>query len=552
MNRFLLWPVLCASLCLAQAPEVSTQEEAVVFKSKVTLILVPVVVRDKAGKAVGTLHQDDFQLFDKSKPQIITKFSVEKPDGKTISRAPEMVPASGAPAAVAPGVLAPDHFVGLLIDDIHLKPEEIVYTRTAAQKFFDSNLKAGDRAAIFTTSGQTTLNFTDDHELWNQTLLKLRARPAGLDASPTPECPDISLYQADLILNKRDTEALNVATMEVVKCTGMPATVAAGIARAKAQEVLQLGMQNTRVAVASLRDTVHRMAAMPGQRTLILASPGFLLINDQFQDVGTITDTAVQAGVTISSLDARGLFSTGPDATKNPSIGAQSFLRMAAIAQSDVLGTLADGTGGTFIHNTNDLGHGLEVLGSPEVYYVLGFSPQNLKTDGTFHALKVSLKAGAGLTLTARRGYYAPTHLATAAEDAKEQISQALFSRDEIHDIPVDMHTQFFKASETEARLAVISRLDVRKLRFSKAEGRNVDDVAIVTALFDRNGNYEQSISKIVHLRLLDDSLQNKLNSGISVRSDFKVAPGTYVIRLVVRDTEGQTMATQDGAVEIP
>ena len=33
----------------------------------------------------------------------------------------------------------------------------------------------------------------------------------------------------------------------------------------------------------------------------------------------------------------------------------------------------------------------------PEYYYVLGFSPQNLKFDGSYHNLKVSLKSPAGL-----------------------------------------------------------------------------------------------------------------------------------------------------------
>jgi hypothetical protein len=53
-------------------------------------------------------------------------------------------------------------------------------------------------------------------------------------------------------------------------------------------------------------------------------------------------------------------------------------------------------------------------------------------------------------------------------------------------------------------------------------------------------------------MRLKDDTLATKINSGISVRSDFKVGPGTYVIRLVVRDAEGQMMAARNGAVEIP
>src|SRR5271155_4576938 len=94
MRRFLLPLVLSAVVCLAQTPqlntgEVDTRDESVVFKSKVTLVMVPVVVHDWNGKAVDTLGKEDFQLFDKGKPQVIVKFSVEKPGGAVISRAPE-------------------------------------------------------------------------------------------------------------------------------------------------------------------------------------------------------------------------------------------------------------------------------------------------------------------------------------------------------------------------------------------------------------------------------------------------------------------------------
>ncbi len=53
-------------------------------------------------------------------------------------------------------------------------------------------------------------------------------------------------------------------------------------------------------------------------------------------------------------------------------------------------------------------------------------------------------------------------------------------------------------------------------------------------------------------MRLLDTTLEKVLNSGITVRTNFDVAPGSYVIRLVVRDSEGQTMAARNGVVEIP
>jgi hypothetical protein len=36
------------------------------------------------------------------------------------------------------------------------------------------------------------------------------------------------------------------------------------------------------------------------------------------------------------------------------------------------------------------------------------------------------------------------------------------------------------------------------------------------------------------------------------VKTTFDVAPGSYLVRMVVRDTEGRMMAAQNGAVEIP
>ena len=62
----------------ARQPEMATRDEAVTFKTESNLVLVPVVVRDRQGHAVGNLTKDDFQLFDKGKRQEITKFSVQK------------------------------------------------------------------------------------------------------------------------------------------------------------------------------------------------------------------------------------------------------------------------------------------------------------------------------------------------------------------------------------------------------------------------------------------------------------------------------------------
>jgi hypothetical protein len=121
-----------------------------------------------------------------------------------------------------------------------------------------------------------------------------------------------------------------------------------------------------------------------------------------------------------------------------------------------------------------------------------------------------------------------------------------------MHDIPAELHTQFFKMSDAEAKLAVLVKVDVRRIRFRKADGRNRNDLTVVSGLFDRNGNYISGNEKIIEMRLRDDTLATRLNSGITVKSSFDVKPGSYVVRMVVRDAEGQTMSAANGAVEIP
>ena len=540
----------------------SAHDAPATFKSKVNLVLVPVVVRDSQAHAVGTLKQEDFQVFDKGKPQVITKFSVEK-SGRPITV--EQVNANPGEKAAGPeaAMPIPERYVGYLFDDIHLVFGDLARVRDAAARHL-ATLAASERAAIFTTSGQTTLDFTDDREKLHETLLRLQPRPV---ISPVAgECPEVDYYMADLIQNKSDQQALDVATQEAMVCMNLNPTQAGSLqmaqsaARAAAQKNVQTGEHDTHLSFTVLKDAVRRMAAMPGQRSLVLVSPGFFATFDLYPEKTEIIDRAIHANIIISALDARGLYTIipGGDASQATidvisSSRKVQYQNDSALAQGDVLAELAEGTGGTWVHNTNDLDAGFKrVADAPEYFYVLGFSPQNLKLDGTFHKLKVVIKESSKVTLQARRGYYAPRHVADAVETAKREIEEALFSREEIHDIPVELHTQFFKSSEENARLAVLVRVDVKHIHFRKEEGRNRNDLTVVSGLFDRNGNYVTANEKVIEMRLKDETLESKLAQGITIRTSFDVKPGSYLVRLVVRDAEGQTMSAQNGAVEIP
>jgi uncharacterized protein (DUF2141 family) len=83
-------------------------------------------------------------------------------------------------------------------------------------------------------------------------------------------------------------------------------------------------------------------------------------------------------------------------------------------------------------------------------------------------------------------------------------------------------------------------------------DGRNRDTLTIVSGVFDRNGNLIHGTEKTVDMKLKDETLATRVASGIAVKSSFDLIPGKYVVRVVVRDSEGQMMAARNGVVDIP
>lgn len=549
-------------------PEVASHDEATTFKVNVRLVLVRVVVRDAQGHAVGNLRKEDFQLFDNRRPQVITLFSVEQP-GTQIAREQKTteVQAGENPPSNTPNV--PERFIAYLFDDVHLQMQDLLFVRNAADRRL-SSLQPTDRAAIFTTSGQGNLDFTDDHAKLHEALLRLQPRPVAA-STEVQQCPYMNYYMADLIVNQNNLIALQDATSDVLQCSGMAAAATAPadlaqatqsaqvVAFAAAQMQLGLGDSETHLVLTSLKDVVRRVSAVPGQRTVVLVSPGFITPRMQYE-ITDIIDHALRANIIVSTVDARGLYvppGVGDVSQQNvPNINAaprESLYQIdEASADDDVLGSLADSTGGTFFHNNNDLEGGLkQAAETPDYYYVLGFSPQNLKFDGSLHSLGVKLSHPAKLSILARKGYYAPKQAPNADEEAKQEIQEAVFSQEEMHDLPVELHTQFFKATDVNAKLSVLVHVDVRRMHFQKAQGRNNNNLTIAAALFDRNGSFITGNEKVLEMRLKDETLERKLQSGVTLKTSFDVKPGSYLVRLVVRDTDG-LLSAENGAIEIP
>jgi VWFA-related protein len=392
------------------------QYSAPPIEINVNRILVPVVVRNKQGRTVADLKKDDFQVFDEGKPRSISAFNVEKRgstgSGAAIGAEPDQRPSTHGNTATQSSIL-PERITVLLFDDMHLTFADTTYVQKAALHALDGTLNGSDVAAVVTVSGKINSGLTRDRAKLQDAIMSLR--PQGIYRTDASDCPKLDYYQADLIENKHDPAALRDAVSQIMTVCNpnSPENLAERLADSAAMHALSLGKQDILATYATLRVILRRMATLPGQRTLLLVSNGFLPIEEEARLAESqLIDLAVTSNVIINAIDARGLYTaatTAGDDLRGRSPGQVAEYRRNSLSiEQEAMGELADGTGGTFFHNNNDLDAGFEAITqAPEVVYMLELPLDGAKANGNYHRLKVKVDRE-GTTVQTRRGYFMP------------------------------------------------------------------------------------------------------------------------------------------------
>jgi VWFA-related protein len=539
-------------------------------------VLVGVVVRDGKGQIVSGLKADDFTIYEDGGKQAVSGFSVETRQMSLPSSGTVAEPIAEQANLQAQAPLLP-RYVALYFDDLHTLSGDARHVQLAAENFIRKGLGANDQIALFTASSTTTIDFTSDASKLLDALAKLKSHARVFDSGT---CPRITPYDAYLIVNHLDPDAYNTAWAAAKQCNcDDQGNYGADCYRSQEQIVMSQAQgtwepmkglsENT---LETIRGVVNYLAGKPGMRVLVVASPGFLTGTLERQ-VDEVVHDALRAEVVINGLDAKGLYTEdpshgrmqnelkagGPADAKRAKHEAEHFgptLMTTTAAMAD----FADGTGGRFFHDRNDLAAGYDSLAAaPKTVYLLSFVPEKAKLNGKFHKLKVEVAVPEGVDVQARPGYFAPTK-ESSSETPKapsqeptqeEKIDAEVRGSEERSDFRLSVSDGPSTAKGDVRELNIQTWVEIRELPFKRQEDRYVDVLTLVVALFDGQGNMIAAKEGQMQLALKPETFERFSKTGIKGGMSLEAPPGAYRLRVVVEEAKGGKMSATGRNVQI-
>ena len=375
------------------------------FKSTTALVEVDAIFLDKNGNFVPGLKSENVTLYENGKPQKIQQFFMVTHDlglreGAVASQYAEQAEYSSHRVFV------------LLFDEAHLANDSLMRVKVGAEKFVREMFHEGDAAGIFVNGGMYKGRLTVDK---GELLSGIRAVQPAFEnrqgiLAPFREWPRIP-SEVDAL---RITEGSREVTRELATkaCQEDPAACVGeggagnveNLVQQKARLYIRQARMMTTRTVQNLETVARGLAKIPGRKTVVLMSEGFF-VQDVRSTIETVAAQAARSGITIYSIDGRGLIN---GLGSNTDVLSQSASRSAAFdTGEDGPNILTANTGGFMIRNLDDISLAFgRIIRDTSTYYVIGYQPENTTMDGKLR--KIEVKADVpGVTVRARKGYAA-------------------------------------------------------------------------------------------------------------------------------------------------
>lgn len=521
------------------------------IRRHVFVVRINAVVRNAEGKAVEGLKKPDFEVFDNGKKQTITQFEAERAAPGIVRRqsgsSTRIPKTNSSPSPKATANKPAPRYVALFFDDRRTPFRYLKYAQAAAEKFVREDLHPGDEVGVFTASRTVTQDFTSNRQKLLTAIGSIRMEKAVV---PKFLCLTVhyqmSPYTAYLILDRSDSQVLNL--FNSCNRNHSPAQI-----QGEARTILYAAENISEFTLDRLVSVIGQLHRMPGQRVVVLISSGFFTAS-LARGLDAVAGTALDAGVVIDSLDAKGLVAPEGGGNENrfpygpPSTPFERMIEEQRLAaENDVLLNLAMDTGGTYFHNRNDLSNGLgEMAAVPEVSYLIGFTPSKLKDNGGYHHLKVKVTAPGSFKIQSRPGYYAPPRPSKKKKKGpKDKVDPEVLKTNTFSGFPVGVKAQAGRLSSGKTGMLVSLHIDPRDLKFRNHKGRHLDHLSLVVALFGPDGKFVSGERGLVNMALKNKSLESLMQQGINASVVLQAPLGHYHLRVVVEDMQsGKLFAT--------
>jgi VWFA-related protein len=498
------------------------------------LVELGATVKDSHGKFASGLQVSDFEVLDNRIPQAIQGFSEQRtangPDA-THNAAP------GGSASAAANAPRP-RSLALFFDDTHPEPYGLMKAKEAAKKLISTDLQPDDRMGIFTGSGTVTLDFTSDPKVVLEALARVQQHP-HLGAFGLGECPRLDPFQAYVIANHLDVTTKQAAVAEVCACLGTKeACTAAPVHVQDMADVLWNEFKHDSSDVLDVLEVVVRhLAAAPGNRILVIVSPGFGTLGMENR-TSAIVEAALRSHIVINSLDSMGLVASRQSATRQ-------------VLLSGLMSDVSAATGGQFIENSNDfVGNLHKLAGPPDVSYLMAFSPAK-DPDGNYHELNVRLKNHPGFHIQSRPGYFA-TILAKPPETIQQRIDREVLSAETREELPATVHVSSANTASGLITIDVNVNVDANRLKFVAQDDRQVQQLTFVTVLEDGEGHLIAGKQAVMDLSLLPATLADMQAKGIKAGMTLTAPKGSYHVREIIREVVEDHMTISNIRVAVP
>lgn len=569
LSAIILSAVIFSAIAFADGQSQPTPR----FTSQTELVLVPTIVTDKSGAHAAGLTKEDFTIFENGVEQKTAVFE-EIITSKEQAKLPTLAVGEFSNfAQPAQGISEPQrsHRLTIIVFDLINTPAlKQNAGRAALLKFIEKAAASEEPTAIYSFGHrgvQCISDFTTDPNVLASAVRRVK------QGGKVAEVRGLEATEHESATVDRDSAGMSVGniTLFVPPSGSGNRSQVIQMQLEKFQQDLQENFTSfethlsAAVTLEALQDIAHAVAGIPGRKSLIWVTGGFPFeIGRDQKDVAFISGrhswrdllpiyqstwkALNQAQVAMYPIDVRGVVDgdkvmpslkhlTGSFATRTDWEYHQTI---------NTFTTFAEATGGKAYYNSNDLEKGFsEAVNDSRSYYLLGYyvNRETAAKPG-WRTLAVKSKRK-DIRVRARSGYQPNAVDGDPKATRDRDLSVALASPIDFTGIAMKARWRDSPATVDGKKQVTFDLQIVPNITSIQASNATQLSLEIVTAVKTADGKFvAQPTVRGFNAPLEEATTERIREKGLSFTNSLQLAPGSYTIWLVVRDTLSGQMGT--------